>query len=129
MQCACAMFSSVACPAVPYFSTLSDKRNDCGINLTGRKKCFDFLYNSFPKTFLILRSIHLDRVINVYIIKRTKKMQLCQYCLLVTARSLYKFRTLSAYCTSAVGNRPLDILTGYISPRPITCTNGCYYSF
>ena len=27
MQCACAMFSSVACPALQYFSTLSHKRN------------------------------------------------------------------------------------------------------
>jgi hypothetical protein len=33
---------------------------------------------------------------NRYIIQRTNKMQLWQYCLLVTAKSLYMFRTLSA---------------------------------
>jgi len=71
-------------------------------------------------------------------------MQLWQYCLLVTARPLYIFRTLSAsiirstkncssshWCMSWVGSRQLtsDILTGYISSRTITCTSGCYYSF
>jgi hypothetical protein len=28
MQCACAILSSVACPAVQYFSTISRKRHD-----------------------------------------------------------------------------------------------------
>jgi hypothetical protein len=28
MKCACAILSFVACPGVPYFSTLSHKRND-----------------------------------------------------------------------------------------------------
>ena len=28
------------------------------------------------------------------------------------------------------GRQPtLDVLTGYILPRPMTCTSGCYYSF
>ena len=82
-------------------------------------------------------------------------MQLWQYCLLVTARSLYMFRTLSVsiirstencssshWCmswvavqgrlpTALVGSRQptLDVLTGYISSRPMACTSGCYYSF
>jgi len=102
-------------------------------------------------------------------------MQLCQYWLLLTASSLYMFRTLSAsiirstkncsnshWCMSWVGmmlssmdvqgrlptalchslfrtakigydivqwQPNLDILTGYISSRPMTCTSGCYYSF
>ena len=67
-------------------------------------------------------------------------MQLWQYCLLVTTRSLYMFRTLpesiirstkncssSDWCMSWVGT--LDVSTGYKSSRPMTCTSGCYYSF
>ena len=57
-------------------------------------------------------------IISIYYIKN-QQMQLWQCCLLVTAKSLYMFRTLSA----------LDILTGYTSSRPMTRTSGCYYSF
>jgi len=42
-------------------------------------------------------------------------MQLWQYYLLVTA--LVQWQPTS------------DILTGYISSRPMACTSGCYYSF
>jgi len=60
-------------------------------------------------------------------------MQLWQYCLLVTARLLYMFRTLSASIIRSTKNcrrQPtLDVLTGYISSRPMTCTSGRYYSF
>jgi hypothetical protein len=48
MQCACAIFSSVSCPALQYFSMLSHKRHDF------RKKscwaeniCFEYFYNFF----------------------------------------------------------------------------------
>ena len=65
-------------------------------------------------------------------------MQLWQYCLLVTARSLCMFRTLSVSIirsTKKIGydivqwQLTSDILTGYISSRPMACTSGCYYSF
>ena len=53
MQCACAILSSVACPAVQYFSTFSHKRQD----FRGKKSyltsnvCFYFLCNSCLKHF------------------------------------------------------------------------------
>ena len=47
-------------------------------------------------------------------------MQLWQYCLLVTARSLYMFRTLSAsIIRSAVGNRPWTSLLDIHHPDPL----------
>jgi len=50
-------------------------------------------------------------------------MQLWQYFLLVTAKLLYMFRTLSASII-----RSTNILTGYISSRPMAFTSGCFYS-
>ena len=60
---------------------------------------------------------------NLYSIQGTNKMQLWRYRLLVTARLLYMFRTPLQWQPTS------DILTGYISSRPMTCTSGCYYSF
>jgi hypothetical protein len=47
------IFSSAACPAVPYFVTLSHKRQDFRENVTENKMCIDFLYNFCLKHFLL----------------------------------------------------------------------------
>ena len=50
MQCACAILSSVACPALQYFSTLSHqgqefrKKNQIEHNV-----CFNYLYSFYSK--------------------------------------------------------------------------------
>ena len=59
-------------------------------------------------------------------------MQLWQYCLLVSGRSLYMFRTLSVSIIrrTALKLQPtLDILNCNISSRHMECTSECYYSF
>ena len=46
------ILSSVACLAVPYFSTLSHKQPDLeGGECIGNKMCFDFLYNIVQNSF------------------------------------------------------------------------------
>ena len=81
-------------------------------------------------------------------------MQFWQYCLLVTEKLLYIFRTLSASIIRSINNcrsshwcmpwvgflrsvatalpvqwQPTsEILTGYTSSRPMACTNGCFYN-
>jgi len=58
--------SSVACPSLSYFSTLSQKRHDFrGKKVLNIKCVFWFIYNFF-ETFLILRRIQLDIIISVY---------------------------------------------------------------
>ena len=58
--------TSYAAPlAPPTFSKLSHKRHDFWKTLLNKKVCSDFLYKFLPKTFLILRRIQRDIVINV----------------------------------------------------------------
>ena len=56
MQCACAMLSSVACPALQIFSTLSHTRTwDFEKQLSNIKSVFDISLRLF-ETFFILRT-------------------------------------------------------------------------
>jgi len=45
------MLSSVACPALQFFPTLSHKRQDFRKNVTDHKMCFDLLCNLYLKHF------------------------------------------------------------------------------
>ena len=47
----CNTVSSIACPAVPYFFTLSHKWQDLQKDVTEYKMCYDFLYNFCLKYF------------------------------------------------------------------------------
>jgi hypothetical protein len=63
------LLSSVACPAVPYFSTLSHKRHDFREGkkkLSNIKLCFDFSRQLLSEKFLILRRTKRDIDINVH---------------------------------------------------------------
>jgi hypothetical protein len=59
MQCACDTLSSVACPALQYFSALTNKRHDFrvggGWKLLNTKCVFGFSLQRLSETFLILR--------------------------------------------------------------------------
>jgi hypothetical protein len=49
MQSACVLLPSVACPSVPYFSTLSHERYDFQIKLTERRICVLIFATIFVK--------------------------------------------------------------------------------
>ena len=61
------MISPVACPTVPYVSTLSHKGHDLKKKVIEQIICvFYFLYNFLSEIFLILRRIERDIIKNVY---------------------------------------------------------------
>jgi len=60
------ILSSVAYPAIQYFSTLSHKRHDFRKKFIVHKMCFNFLYYLSSETFLILRRTEGDTIINAY---------------------------------------------------------------
>jgi hypothetical protein len=68
MQCACATLSSMACPTLQYFSTLSYKRQDLKKKkkLPKTKCVFWFSLQFLSETFLILRRTERDMIKNVY---------------------------------------------------------------
>ena len=51
MQCARALFLSVACAALLYFPTLSHSGTIFGKKVITQNVCFDFLYNFYLKHF------------------------------------------------------------------------------
>ena len=68
MQCACAILSFVACPAVQYFSTLSPKRQDFRKKKRYLNTKCEFLFSLqlLSETFFILRRNERDMTKNVY---------------------------------------------------------------
>jgi hypothetical protein len=60
------MLSSVACLPVPYFSTSSHKRHFFGKNVIEQKMCVFIFSTILSETFLILRRIQRDIIINVH---------------------------------------------------------------
>ena len=66
MQCACVVLSSVACPAVQYFSNLAHKRYDFRKKLLNTKYVLWLSLQPFSETFLILRRNEGEMIKNVY---------------------------------------------------------------
>ena len=60
------ILSSVAGPAVPYFSTLSHKRQDFREKSFMNINCVLIFSTNLSKAFLILRMIERDIIINVH---------------------------------------------------------------
>jgi hypothetical protein len=62
MQWPCAILSSVAFAAVPYFSTLSHKRKHLRKKVFEHKMCFRVSLQLSSKAFFILRSTERDLI-------------------------------------------------------------------
>jgi hypothetical protein len=60
------VLSCMACPAMPYFSTLSHKRHDLLKKITEHKMCVLVFSMTFSVTFHTLRRIQRDITINVH---------------------------------------------------------------
>ena len=59
------ILSCVACPALPYFPTLSHKRHDFMKNVTEREMCVLIFSTNSSQTFFILSRIERDVIIKV----------------------------------------------------------------
>jgi hypothetical protein len=62
MQCACAILQYVACPALLYFSTLSNEGKIFGKKSLNIKCVFRFSLQLVSEAFLILRRIERDMI-------------------------------------------------------------------
>ena len=71
MQRACAILSSVACPVLQYFSTLSHARQDFRRKVTEHKIRVSIFSTHLSETFLILRGNGRD-MIKMYIGRHVK---------------------------------------------------------
>jgi hypothetical protein len=60
------ILSSVACPALQYYSTLFQKRQDFRKKFTGYKMCVLISSRTLSETLLILRITEREMVKNVY---------------------------------------------------------------
>jgi hypothetical protein len=66
MQCACTILSSIACPALQYFSTLSHKRHDFRKKLWNIKCVFWISLQIMPETFFILGRIRRVTIVKIH---------------------------------------------------------------
>jgi len=66
MQWACALLSSGACLALPYFSTLSHKRHDFQNEVIEHECEFRFSLQRLSETFFTPRRNERDMIKNVY---------------------------------------------------------------
>ena len=66
MQCACAIISSVNCPALQYFPTLSHELHDFRGKGTEHKICVLIFSTAVSEIFLTLRRNEGDTIKNVY---------------------------------------------------------------
>jgi hypothetical protein len=66
MKGACVVLSSVACPAVPYFSTLSHKGYDFQVKVFEHRMCVLIFSTVLCETFLNLRRVQRDVIVNVH---------------------------------------------------------------
>ena len=62
MQLACVILSSVSCPTLRYFSTLSYEGRDLKKKVIERKMCVLIFCTIFSETYLILRGTERDMI-------------------------------------------------------------------
>jgi hypothetical protein len=72
------LLSSVASPAVPYFSTLSYKRHDFRGKFIDYKICIDFLSKSYMKHLIPIRT-QRNIIINVQMSSRKVPVNIVQF--------------------------------------------------
>ena len=67
MQCACAILSSVSCPTLQYFSTLSHRRHDFREEEIIENGMRGLIFSTnLSRKFLIIRIIERDMMKNAY---------------------------------------------------------------